>query len=104
MHDWNSLSFLRLALVADLFTRPPKVTLPLHKLTLNLDRIRRSLFLEPLFGTVNPLAFVHCHVIYLVLFINFSSLSSLTETGLGANLNKYLVGALYKFVISCNRN
>src|SRR6218665_1200324 len=51
----------------------------------------------PLFGIVSSLTFVLCHRTCLVLFMDSSRLSSLTELGLGAPLNSYLEGALYKF-------
>ena len=51
----------------------------------------------PLFGMVSLMICVLCHQTSLVLFINFSRLSSLTAPGLEAPLNSYLEGVLYKF-------
>ena len=50
-----------------------------------------------LFGIVSPLTSVLRHGTFPLLFIDASWLSFLSEPGLGALLNSYLEGALYKF-------
>src|SRR6218665_3416125 len=87
----------RLALVADLSARSTEVTLWCHLPALQLDRKGPSRLWVSLFGIVSPMTSVLCHGTSPLLFINSSTLSSLTEPGLGAPLNSYLEGALYKF-------
>ena len=57
---------------------------------------RASQFWVPLLGIVSPLTSVLYRVSSLVHFIN--SLTPLTGPRLGAPLNSYLEGALYKFI------
>src|SRR5688572_4401324 len=67
-----------------------------HMLALLPDRIGLSRSWVPLFGIASPLTCVLFCRICLVLFVNYSRLSSLVGPGLGAPLNSYLEGALYK--------
>src|SRR6218665_460081 len=74
-----------------------QLTLWCHLLVLLPDRKGLSRLWVPLFGMVSPLTSVLCCRTFLVIFINSSGLSSLTDPGLGAPLNSYLEGAIYKF-------
>src|SRR6218665_1726142 len=85
-------------LVTDLSGRPPRGTLWSHMLALTPDRKGLFRLWVPLFGMVFPQTFVLCCVIFPVLFIISSRLSSLSEPGLGAPLSSYLEGALYKLI------